>query len=452
MYPIVYRKVISPIWQLCKGQKINCYLHEFANTNSFSRKQLELLQLEKLKKLIDYCELNIPYYRELFKNTGITASEITSFKDYEKIPVLTKNEVRNHYQEFLPDTNLKIKYSNTQTSGSTGMSTQFRVSKTSGERWYASKLYNRTLHGVKPGDPILWIWGRRNSLQVSKFSRFIKERIENEYRISAFDISEENTDKIIKVIKKRKIKAIYAYSSALYEFSILLKQRNLVLPLQKIFVTSEKLLEHQKQLIEEVFACKAISEYGAAEMGILAFECVANQYHIIEENVYLEAIESTDNSYKQIVVTDLHNYAMPLLRYQSGDLTSGIYENKCACGSAHKILSDVVGRQYDMIRLKNNKTIHGEMINYLVKEVTLSKSACGFMHQFIQYSHDDFTLFLVAPELRNEEKEMIKDSFTRGFAEYLGNDYPFNLTVVFTDKIERPENGKHRFIISKIHS
>ena len=142
---------------------------------------------------------------------------------------------------------------------------------------------------------------------------------------------------------------------------------------------------------------------------------------------------------------------MPLLRYDSGDLTSGYLKKECTCGRKTKILQDIVGRQYDMIRLSNGKIIHGEMINVLVKEVTLKDSSLGLIHQFVQNTFNSFALYLVAPHLSKEKQKIIQSEFFKGFSLHLGEDYPFSLEVIFKDKIERPITGKHRYIISNVN-
>ena len=449
MKSIIFQKIISPIWQILKDQKINLYIKEFQKNQWLDKSELELDRWVKLKKLILFCELNVPYYRNMFKKIGITSEDINDINDYNRIPILTKEIFRKNYKDFIPDINFHGNYGYTETSGSTGMSIKFQISNIAAERWYAAKLHWRKIHGVNPGDPILWIWGRKLS-KTSPIKKWIKNNIENEYRFSAFDISEKKALQIVELIKKKKIKSIYGYSSAIYEFAKILKERNISLPLHKIFVTAESIFDSQKILIQDVFKCSVISEYGAAEMGILTFECDEGNYHIIEDNVYLETLKfEENNNLKKIIITDLFNYAMPLLRYDSGDLTSGISKEECSCGRKSNILKDIVGRQYDLIKLKNGKIIHGEMINYLVKGVTLKEVPSGFVHQFVQESYSDFSLHLAGPNIPLNQQQKFKKELIHGFSQFLGVDYEFKLDVHFCDSIIRPNTGKHRYIISK---
>ncbi len=455
-----YYNFFSPLWQLIKRQHINKYVKSLFQNQYLSKEDIEKIQFLKLKKLISFCEHYVPYYMEMFKTLNISCDEIKCFDDLKKIPTLSKEIVRTRYKDFIP--NIYVgKYQITKTSGSTGISTSFRVSKDAAEHWYAAKLYGRMINGINPGDPLLWIWGERKNTKKSFFYSIklrLKQYIEKQYKISAFDITEENAIKISELIKRRKIVAIYGYSSAIYEFSLILKRKNIYLPLKHIFATSEKLYDYQRMTISEVFKCPVSVEYGGAEMGILAFECNKGGFHIIEENVYMEAIDINKNdddmpnynNLKSIVITDLNNFSMPLLRYESGDLTHNILENNCDCGSKRRIIDEIVGRKYDMIRLSNNKVIHGEMINYLIKEITLKDTTCGFVHQFIQHSYTDFSLYIETDDLNEQQKNNLQKKIKQDFQNYLGIDYKFNLNIYFVHSIERANFGKHRYIISEL--
>lgn len=450
MNAFLLENFIIPVWQLLKKQKINLYLKEYQKSQWFDKSELEIERWVKLKNLIYYCELNVPYYRNMFAKIGITSEDINELNDFKRIPILTKEIFRKNYRDFIPDNNFNDEFGYTETSGSTGISMRFHISKIASERWYASKLHWRILHGVYPGDPILWIWGRKLK-KKSFIHEWVKNNIFNEYRFSAFDITEKNALQIVELIKKKKIKSIYGYSSAVYEFSKILMEKNISLPMKKIFVTAESIYDNQKTLIEEVFQCSVISEYGAAEMGILSFECEKGSKHIIDENVLLEELEIDEhNNLKKIIVTEFFNYAMPLLRYDSGDLTSGISNEICLCGRGHNLLSDVVGRQYDLIKLKNGRVIHGEMINYLVKGVILKYFPSGCVHQFLQESHSSFILQLAVANIPLDQQILIKNELVKGFVQLTGVNYEFKLDVIFCDLIARPNTGKHRYIVSKV--
>lgn len=450
MNPIIFRKIISPLWQKFKKQRINYYLRLLIKNQFLSRNQIDRNIFRELKKLLFFCEKNVPYYRKLFSEMDIRVNDIKNFKDFSNLPILTKEVFRKNYKDFIPDKNFNSEYGYTETSGSTGAPTKFMISKTATEKWYAAKLYGRILHGVMPGDPILWIWGRKFK-KNHPFYEFLKNNLENEYKFSAFDIDENKAIELVKLIKRKKIKSIYGYSSAIYEFSKILKKKNLAVNLSKIFITAEAIYDYQQEMIESVFNCSVVKEYGAAEMGIITFDCKKGKSHIIEDNVYVELKKNDDDSkLNEIIITDLNNYAMPLLRYNSGDLSSGFIKEQCSCGSVKKILKNVVGRKYDMIKLSNGKVIHGELVNYILKHALLDQFPNGCLFQFEQETFVDFKLSLGLFNLDLNTQDVIYEKIRQSLNEALGLNYKFNLSVLFNEKIVRPNSGKHRYIISNI--
>lgn len=446
MNATIYRHIISPIWQKLKCQKINNYLNLLINNHSLQRNKIDRNSFKDLKNLLIFCENNVPYYRRIFSEIGLKTSEINNFEDYKTVPILTKEVFRKYYKDFIPEKKIQFRY--TETSGSTGTPTKFRISKTATEKWYAAKLYGRSLHGIKPGDPILWIWGRKFKKQ-HKLYKFFKNNLENEYKFSAFDIDLKKALALYNLIKRKKIKSIYGYSSAIYEFAKILKNKGLTVNLSKVFVTAEGIFDYQKETIRSVFNCMVIKEYGAAEMGILAFDCKEGKSHIVEDNVYLELIKSKHNSeLNEVIVTDFNNYAMPLLRYNSGDLSSGFDEELCTCGSTKKILKDVVGRKYDMIKLSNGKVIHGEMVNYVLKHALLNDFPSGCLFEFKQESYSNFKLSLALFDLDDDTKNRLNKLIRGLFNKALGNNH--NLVITYDQEIGRLNSGKHRYISSDI--
>lgn len=448
MNPLIYRKIFSPIWQKFKNQKIYSYLDLFEKNENLQRTEIERTSFKDLKKLLVFCQDNVPYYRRLFSEMNINTSNINNFEDYRAIPILTKEVFRKNYKDFIPEK--KIKFGYTETSGSTGAPTRFMISKVATEKWYAAKLYGRMLHGIKPGDPILWIWGRKFKTQTRLYN-FLKNNLENEYKFSAFDINRKKALELYNLIRRKKIKSIYGYSSAIYEYAKILKNNGLTINLKTVFVTAEGILDYQKEIIQSVFKCPVVKEYGAAEMGILTFDCKEGKSHIIEENVYLELSNNeSDNSLNEIIITDLNNYAMPLLRYNSGDLSSGFDAEFCKCGSSRKILKDVIGRKYDVIKLSNGKMIHGEMINYVLKHTLLDEFPDGCLFEFKQESYHSFKLILALFNLDDNTKTRLNKKIQESFTEALGTNYNFNLVIIYDKQIRRLDSGKHRYILSEV--
>jgi phenylacetate-CoA ligase len=137
-----------------------------------------------------------------------------------------------------------------------------------------------------------------------------------------------------------------------------------------IVTTSEVLDDYSRSFIEEVTQLRVFNEYGCGEVGSIAHECEAGQLHIMADNLLVE-VEASDDlppGFGHLLVTDLHNLAMPLIRYRLGDL--GILSNtSCPCGKPYPILERIVGRAYDLVVGGDGKLYHPEAVIYAFEEL-----------------------------------------------------------------------------------
>lgn len=442
-----YRLAFWPFLQLIKGQMISKYINGLEGYYNSSLKFQEEYKLTHLRKLLQHCYENVPYYKDLFNKIDFKPSEVKSLGDLEKLPILTKELVRENYKDFIC-TDMSLKYVINSTSGSTGINLSLLISKEASERWYASKLYWRKSHGIEVGDGILWVWGRKIGVRNGLIS-FFKQYLEGEHKFSAFSLSQTESNRIAATINRKKIRIIYGYTSALYHLAVFLECKGWSFPsLKLIVVTAEGMTDSQKRLIENVFECSIISEYGAAEMGILSYECGAGKRHEIGYNNIIELVnlEDKEGDYKSIIVTDLFNYKMPLLRYNSGDLTSRREWHECDCGKNSWVMEPVKGREYDMIKLEDGNMVHGEAVNYAVKH-TYMPDYIGILHTFIQEDIDRFTLILYT-NFDIESLRDIESKFVKNISEIFNKEVSINF--IYFKGSDYSYQGKHRFIVSHV--
>lgn len=446
MRGMVYRLVFWRFIQLIKGQKIYDYMKGLDSYYKADFKSQEEYKLESLKKLLTHCQRNVPYYTGLFKRIDFNPSEVECLDDLKSLPVLTKDIVRENFQDFI-STDIDSNYVTNSTSGSTGINLSLMISSQASERWYASKLYWRNSHGVNVGEKILWVWGRKIGSR-NRVMTFLKKHLEGEYKFSAFSLSQSQANEIATTINRKYIRMIYGYTSAVYHLATFLEGKGCSFPsLKLIVVTAEGITDSQRMLIEKVFQCKVISEYGAAEMGILSYECSVGNRHEVGFNNIIELEKPHDrNNYNSIIVTDLFNYKMPLLRYNSGDLTSTRDWVECECGINSWVIGPIQGRKYDMIRLNDGKIVHGEAINYIVKHTYMPKYI-GILHTFIQEDINRFMLKIYS----NYDVEELKD-LESTFEEQLSLVLNMEVSLRFIYRVSSDYSyqGKHRFIVSKV--
>ena len=203
--------------------------------------------------------------------------------------------------------------------------------------------------------------------------------------------------------------------------------------------TAECLYPHQRQLIEEVFGCRVFDQYGSREIWSIASECNHGRLHV---NSDLNVVEHVlmQGEIPNLVITPLHNYGMPFLRFVNDDLAAA-RPDPCACGLPYPTIDRVQGRSSDNFKTPDGRIVHGTYFHHLM--YGLDGVA---QYQFVQRSLSDVTLSVVRAAGFDESTSRALDTVGRKFAQYFG----FPLKTEFVDVIHPTPSGKTRFTISHV--
>lgn len=337
------------------------------NSEFSSLETLKDLQLGRLKELLVFAGKHSPYYQDLFTETGFEPIDFNCFEDIKTLPIMSKSELISHnkliHSDF-PFSKLML----AETSGTSGVSLEFYRS----EKWdsvnRANVMRAYDWFGVKVWDKNGYLWGYNIGASKSLKVKAL-DWLQNRQRIFRYDSS--NIKKFAKNVSKASY--IAGYSSMIYEVAKQLN--NLSIKTDSILMvkgTSEMILDAYQPEIEKAFGRKMISEYGAAEAGLIAFECPDGSMHMNIESVYVEV---DDNN--EILITNLFSHSFPIIRYRLGDVVT-LSDKKCTCGRNHPILTEIVGRKGANIAgkiktypaltfyyvFKNIYLEHGILLNY----------------------------------------------------------------------------------------
>src|SRR5690606_7341950 len=156
-----------------------------------------------------------------------------------------------------------------------------------------------------------------------------------------------------------------------------------------IITTAEVLSESDRAVIERVFGCKVFNEYGCGEVGTIAHECKFGNLHVNSENVIVEIVDDHGEGVAigevgEIVVTDLVNYSMPLIRYKIKDF-GAFGSDCCECGVGLPIIKEIFGREYDYLVNDIGEKFHGEFFLYIVEELARG----GVVLDGVQFLQDE---------------------------------------------------------------
>lgn len=374
-------------------------IHRFLNqSQGYSLEELEAYQLKKLKALLTFAYQYSPYYKKTFSENQVEPSDIQSLDDLSKLPIITKNELIRHNSEI--HTTFKFKKTfHAKTSGTTGQSLQFKRNEYSDAFNRAVINHNYGSYNVKPWYRNGYFWGFNKSLKYKLKTKFL-DALQNRFRV--FSYSKIELLNFIKRLKRARY--IHGYSSSIYQTAKAVNQGLVKKPKRILMVkgTSEMVFDFYQPEIKKAFGTKMISEYGAAEAGIIAFECPKGRLHINMEGVIVEELNN------EILVTNLHMLSFPIIRYKLGDyIKLAPRSTKCSCGKNHRILESVLGRV--------GETVYGfrhsypSLYFYYIFKNLSENHQLHFQYQVLQHKKGSLTVNISSALSRSEKQILAKE-------------------------------------------
>lgn len=402
-------------------------------------------QEKQLRNIIYYSYYNVPYYHRLFNNLGLKPDSIRKLEDLQKLPILTKDIIRGNWEDFKPLHLSRMKYREETTGGSTGTPFKYRISNH--DRFLSGAILYRGwgYGGYQLGDKTIFLAG--TSLDVGTKPYLIKrfhEFARNLRKLSSFDMDDKGMYQFVNIINSFKPKFLRGYASSIYFFARWLEEKDISIhhPVS-VFTTSEKLYPQMREKIKKVFDCDVFDGYGLNDSGVTAFECPEHRgMHIDTERSVAEVIDGAGNSIEEgegrIIGTSLHNYAMPFIRYDTGDI-GRIKSEECTCGRGYKMLSDICGRSGDLLF-----TPEGKIINSLFFATIFDDALSVREYQIVQESLNNIVI-RIAPNQNFEARQL--NDFAR-MIKARSEGWKIEFDVV--DRIEKTGAGKYKYVISKI--
>ncbi len=447
----MYREFVTKAYLLYlnaryKNEHWYTYYQQLRENQWWSRDEIAALQLKRLQALLRHAYQNVPYYNQKFAELGLHPDDIKTLSDLTRLPILTKKDVRENLPALVARNFPKDQMIPYSTGGSTGEPLQFYITEQSLARGTAAAHLAYSWYGYEQGDKAAYLWGSpREASTRQSLSDKICNLVFRTIHLDAFDMSENRMGEFAQRLAKFKPKVIIAYASAAYLFARYLQHKGIesIRP-GAVITQAEKLFPHQRRLMEEVFGCEVFDFYGSREVQAMAAECPEHSgYHISAENVILEFVKDNQSvspgEMGKILATDLHNYAMPFIRYENGDL--GVpSDERCPCGRGLPLMKEVIGRITDRLVI-GNKFISSPALTLIFKNLPIEQ------YQLVQESETELTIKIVKrEEYCDKDTERIRSMMQT----YVGSSMKLNIQLL--SMIPPTESGKYRFIISKVPS
>lgn len=406
-----------------------------------SREEILVMQERRFQAVVEQAVQHVPAYARRFA----TIVGPCSLRDITNLPTLNKQQLREDHSALHHRAPPRLCMYKT-TGGSTGEPVTVRKTRQAMAWELAATWRGYEWAGVAIGDRQARFWGvplTASARSKAKLTDFICHR----RRFSAFNFTEGDLEEYSKMLSASPVDYFYGYASMIAEFARwhLSCGRSLRVAPKAVITTSEVLAPDDREAIESAFDCRVYNEYGCGELGTIAHECEHGRLHVNDENLIVEILDGDrtcgPGEKGEIVVTELNNVALPLIRYRTGDF-GAISAEFCPCGRSLGVLDGLFGRAYDFILMPDGTRYHAEFLMYVFEEAQRQHIGVS-QFRVIQTTIRSLRVEVVpAPTEFSKEDEI---RLVQRMRELLGDD--MDISVVRIASIPREASGKMRVIV-----
>lgn len=411
-------------------------------TQWLSTSELAELQLRLLRRLVRHSYDTVPYYRRVMDERRIAVSDIRTLADIEKFPVLTKKDVLEAGTALVSNRCCKRFMSVGRTGGTTGtpLSLPRDFLSVGNEHAFVRRQWDWA--GVGLLDRTAYLSGRvavdptKTQGPFHAYDPFMRELI-----LSTYHLTEKTAHGYAEMILRYRIRAIVGYPSAISFLAKACLTSGVKIKLRAALTTSETLTDAMRESITLAFDCPVFDFYGAAERVCYIHTCEQGSYHVIPEYGYTEfvPIERSAHGECRVIATGFWNFAMPLIRYDIGDVVIPS-DGVCKCGRAFPVVKSIAGRTGDVVRMSSGLQFGPTLM------ARVTKGANNVLEmQIVQDKLDHIVIRYVA----NSE---FTDQDLAHFQAHVAHYMPSELQIAYerTGRIDRTQSGKTKFIVSRI--
>lgn len=404
--------------------------------------EISSLQAARLREAVDHAWQHCPYYRRAWGHLP----RLEGRELLQLLPVVRKTDVRNAQREFLSNAFAPGELIETKTGGSTGTSLLLYFDRRCQELRNAAAMRSDGWAGWHPGMWVGGLWG------TPPVPRTLKERIRNRLHdrlifLDTMNLSPATMQDFVARMAHVRARGLFGHAHSLFVFARYLKESGTAAPaVEAIIATSMMLLESERAVIEEVFGCPVTNRYGCEEVGLIASQCAehkgmhVNWEHVIVEILRNDGTPAAPGEEGEIVLTDLVNRGMPLIRYAIEDVASWSAQ-ACPCGRHSPVIERLVGRVADFLVRRDGSLVAGVSL----VEKTLTAIPTLTQLQIVQREPARFTLNVVPGSGYDAPSRAQLESAIR---EVFGTDV--SIEVALMDNLPQERNSKYRFAICQV--
>ena len=414
---------------------------QLAHSQWWPPEQLRAWQFRQLRPLFEHAFRTVPFYAPRLESAGYRPGQEITEEFWRRLPLLTRLEVRSAGAAIrstaVPPDHGAVRQ--TDTSGSTG--TPIVVPKTAMEQqiWSAFALREELWHRRDWSAKVAVIRGMGNATTGERMANWGAPLagIFATGSAAAFEIRSD-VARQAEWLRREDPDYLLTFGTNVVFLCQEFRARGWSLPrLREVRTVGEVIEPETRRFCREVWGADIADVYSCEEAGYLAFQCAGHEhYHVQMEGVLLEVLDEHGapcalGRSGRVVVTSLHNYAMPFLRYELGDVAE--VGAPCACGRGLQVLTRMVGRARDLVRLPT-----GEKRYAWQSPAKLAEIEPILRYQVAQIALNELEVRLVAKRQLTRAEE---DAFRRAVVANLGYDFRFRF--VYCSDIPRAPGGKY---------
>lgn len=443
----LYRHVFFPAWHFLKRDGVNKAATALDTNQWQPATYLRQLQRDKLLRLLCYARDNVPYFGSNVL-AAIESLSTDSDIDLTSIPIMTKSIIRNHQRELVSVVAKAGQLIENSTSGSTGESLRFFTDRRALPYRKAAGLRSNQWTGWRLGERSVRLWGAQiDQARAAGLRGKLHGLVSNDRFFNSFELTGERMAEYANEIRKFRPVLLTAYASSLEVFAQYCSEEGIRFPtLKGIISSAETLWPHQRELAEATFGVRVFDRYGSREFGQIASQCeVGKQLHLSIDRVFVEIVRDDGSPCApgeagRLLITDLDNYGMPLIRYDIVDRGSMSTVDNCPCGRGLPLMERIDGRTLDVVETEDGRKIGGTFWSLLLK------SRPG-IRQFQLVQRDRS-----GAEIRYVKDSVLPDSSLDFFKERISQTCgpQFDVTFREVDSIAPTKSGKVRMIVSML--
>ena len=405
-----------------------------------------------LSRLLRHAYETVPFYRDAWQSVGFTPRDHATTADLHQLPLLTADHIRTRLADLASRAFASGDLQRDYTGGTTGTHTSFYRNRDCTPARFGRQWGVLEWCGYRPGDKRALVWGAHADLPApgagATLKRWFRSFASAEEVLCCTVMSRAEMLEYHQRLRAFRPSILYGYPNAMTEFARFIQREGLArVPVARTFCTAEKLDEEQRAVLHEVFGGEVFNLYCSREHGCVAFECSRHRgFHVDAGNAIVEILHDghpvEPGESGELVITDLLNYGMPLIRHATGDMATAATA-PCDCGCPFPVFSSLDGRTTDTLYRPDGSIVAGVMLVDLFMDQPAIAQA-----QFVQDDPASLEVNLVRGSGGFED---VRHAVIDEIRSVMGPDIAIRLR--FVDEIPRnPRSGKYQEVICRIRT